>query len=45
MDSFNSAGTVEGIETVTGATESTLAPADGATRAQCAAILMRYVEA
>ena len=30
---------------ITGATESTLAPADGATRAQCAAILMRYVEA
>ena len=29
---------------ITGATESTLAPADGATRAQCAAILMRYVE-
>ena len=30
---------------ITGATESTLAPADGATRAQCAAILMRYIEA
>ena len=30
---------------ITGATESTLAPADGATRAQCATILMRYVEA
>lgn len=33
----------EGI--ITGATEATLAPAAGATRAQCAAILMRYVEA
>ena len=30
---------------ITGAAESTLAPADGATRAQCAAILMRYIEA